>query len=341
MRFTIVVAFYLVSNFILGQGYTHNEFNLNINGGLLLAHKKRINHLPQKKALMLDFSYTKYSSTSPCFGVGVNIINSGNPDAIGNIYGVYSFTKLKLNKKDSTFKFKIGFGLGYVSKIFDINTNNKNNAIGSHWNSNVVFRLEKLLFLKGGNYLHLGGGLTHFSNGSFQTPNLGLNFFMVQLGYSFLKEKKHPVSPLPIKYDWHKKWNFGIALRGGIRENFVPYRGKFPLLTFSLFTTYRKNHKRNYVGGVDYFYNPSVQFYSKDFSPYQLGLFVGKEWVLNRLILGIDMGGYLFDEYKDDGLFYQRLNIHTYVSKNLKLSFLLKSHWTVAQVFQLGIGVDF
>ena len=336
-----IVILCLVSNIVLGQSFTHDELDVNIGGGFLLAHKKVIRHLPQEKPLFLDFSYTKYSASLPNFGIGANIISSGNANSIGNLCGIYGFTKLRLNQRDSTFKFKIGFGLGYVSKIFDINGNNKNNAIGSHWNSNVVFKLEKLFRLRNGSFFRLGGGLTHFSNGSFQTPNLGLNFFMIHVGYSFLKEKTKAVEAKPLKYDENKKWNYGIALRGGIRENFAPYRGKFPLLTFSLFSTYRQNHKRNIVGGFDCFYNPSVLYFSDNYSPIQLGLFIGKEWVLNQLILGIDMGGYIYDEYRDDGIFYQRLNIHTYVSKKLKLSFLLKSHWTVAQVFQLGIGVDF
>ncbi len=340
MKFNIFhIAFLcLFSNLYLGQQYTHNGLNVNVGQGLLVGHLKRINHLPQRHSSIVNISYLKYSNFEPNFGVGIDFINSGNKQNIGNVYGLYGFTKLRLSQKDSTFKFKIGFGLGYVEKIYDTSKNNKNIAIGSHFNSNVIFFLEKEFMLNNSSF-YLGGGLTHFSNGSFQTPNLGLNFVSLNVGYTLYKEKKIPVAPKDKLYTNKKKWSLGVEYTVGIRENWEHFRKKYSLQTFRTYFIYNKRAKRNYIGGVDFIYNPSVRFYNK--SPFQLGLFLGKKWLLNQLELGIDMGVYAIDNYKKNGIVYHRLVIGYYISENIKTSFSLKSHWTVAQAFQLGIAYEF
>ncbi len=304
-----------------------------------MGHLERINHLPQKHSTIINISYLKYSNFEPNFGIGFNYINSGNKKNIGDIYGLYGFTKLRLSKTDSTFKFKIGFGTGYVEKIYDPANNNKNIAIGSHLNANVVFFIEKE-FLIHNNAIYLGAGLTHFSNGSFQTPNLGLNFLSFNLGYTMYSNKKEPTSPKVNFASDKKKWSLGFEYTAGIRENFEHFRKKYGLHTFRTYFIYNKRAKRNYIGGLDLIYNPSVLYYNRSTSPLQLGVFLGKKWILNQLELGIDMGIYAFDEYKRNGLAYQRLVIGYYISKSIKTSFALKSHWTVAQSFQLGIAYE-
>lgn len=303
-----------------------------------MGHLKRVRHLPQKKAFIGDLSYTKYSSSSACFGVGINYLNSGNESNIGSAAGIYGFTALKLTKRDTTLKFKIGFGAAYVQKIFDPNTNNKNNAIGSHLNANVIFHLQKD-FMFNNRSLYLSGGLTHFSNGSSQAPNLGLNFLSINVGYSLYSERKSSVAPKEV-IALSSKWSYGIGLRTGFRENFQYKNKKYGINTINIYATFNKNKRRNYIGGLDLTYNPSVEFYNTSASKFQGGLFVGKEWILNQLILGIDLGGYLYDQYKDDGIFFQRLNVSYYLTPQIKSTILLRTHWTVAQAFQIGIAYE-
>ena len=339
MKLISIIAFVLVVYSTTAQNYTHHQLNINYGRGLLMGHLARINHLPQQSSDLLDISYTKYSPNLAGFGVGLNYIQSGNEKHIGSIKGIYGFTNLILRKKDSTLRFKIGFGLGHVEKIYDPNENNKNIAIGSHFNANVIFKIEKNFTLNN-HAFYLGGGLTHFSNGAAQTPNLGLNFVSLNAGYSLYSEKKTPSNYIPTNNEYKRKFKFGIAYNVGFKENFEPFRKKYGLHNFSIYTTYAKNEKRNYLGGIDLFYNPSVSFYGADISNLQTGLFIGKEWIINQLILGIDLGAYVFDEYKDDGFAYQRLVISYYLTPAMKATILLKSHWTVAQAFQIGIAYE-
>ena len=339
MKLFLIIPFYCILFSTTAQHYTHHQIKVNYGRGLLMGHLARINHLPQKSSNLFDISYTKYSPQLPGFGIGINYIKSGNESAIGDVKGIYGFTNLILRKKDSSLRFKIGVGLGHIEKIYDPNTNNKNIATGSHLNANIVFKLEKN-FIFNSHALYLGGGLTHFSNGAFQTPNLGLNFVSFNVGYSIFSKKKKPTLYEKPNSNFTNKLNFGLAYRLGIKENFEPFRKKYVIQTFSLYSIYSKNEKRNYLGGLDLFYNPSVSFYGESTSKLQAGFFVGKEWIINQLILGIYIGAYIYDEYKKDGISYQRLNISYFLTPNLKATFLLKSHWTVAQAFQLGIAYE-
>ncbi len=72
-------------------------------------------------------------------------------------------------------------------KYLIANTNNRNIVIGSHINTKIVFRAEKEFSLSANNHLNLGIGVCHFSNGAYQTPNLGINFLLFNLGYSYIK----------------------------------------------------------------------------------------------------------------------------------------------------------
>lgn len=339
MKKSIIILLWGICSILNAQEFTHNQFNFNYGRGLLMGHLARINHLPQNPSNQFELTYTKYSTTLPSFGVGINYIQSGNTNAIGDIKGLFGFTDLVLRKKDTSLKFKIGFGLGHIEKIYDPNFNNKNIAIGSHFNANVIFKIEKN-FLFNNHSVYLGGGLTHFSNGSSQTPNLGLNFLSINAGYSFYSQKSKTALYIPKENNYQRKFNYGIAYRIGMRENFEPFRKRYPIHTLSFYSIYNKNEKRNYLGGIDFFYNPSVTFYYPTISPNRIGGFIGKEWILNQLVLGIDLGFYAFDQYKDNGISYQRLNIHYYINEKIKATFLLKSHWTVAQAFQLGIAYE-
>ena len=339
MKLILTISLFFIVLSATTQNYNKHQINVNYGKGLLMGHLARINHLPQKSSNLFDISYTKYSSQLPGFGVGINYIKSGNENAIGDVKGIYGFTNLILRKKDSSLRFKIGFGLGHVEKIYDPNTNNKNIAIGSHFNANVIFKIEKN-FIFDKHAVYIGGGLTHFSNGSFQTPNLGLNFVSFNAGYSLFSQRKKIVTYENPNLNYTRKFNFGVAYRLGFRENFEPFRKKYAIQTFSFYTIYSKNKKRNYLGGLDVYYNPSVSFYGESISKLQAGIFVGKEWLINQLILGIDIGGYVYDDYKEDGISYQRLNISYLLTEKLKATFLLKTHWTVAQAFQLGIAYE-
>ena len=67
----------------------------------------------------------------PKTGFSAVAINLGNEKELGMGLGIFPFIELPINQRKINWRFKIGYGLGYIEKPFDRKTNYKNVAIGS------------------------------------------------------------------------------------------------------------------------------------------------------------------------------------------------------------------
>ena len=343
MHRNIIICFFLISGSALSfaQKEKSMAFQISSEHGQFIPHKPALNYLIQGKSIGLAFSIEKREKDSVRYGFTASILNSGNPEVIGLVYGLNGFTSFPLTKKENGMRLKIGIGLGYVEKIFDANTNNRNIVIGSHINTKIVFRAEKEFSLSANNHLNLGLGVCHFSNGAYQTPNLGINFLLFNLGYSYIKTTplKKEKKPVNTNYTLDRKWLYSVILSGGIRENPNPLREKYPIINLCNRINYIQSAKNNFIGGIDFTYNPGILHRSHiplEVSPLQSGIFIGNERNFDRITFAVDMGVYLFNQNRKS-LIYHRFGIHYQLSKKIKTLLQLKSHWAVAEAFEFGI----
>jgi hypothetical protein len=88
-----------------------------------------------------------------------------------------------LNNYSTKYYSNFGFvyGLGYISKPFDVQNNPMNRAIGSPINGYAQISLEG--GIKMNDYWSMGArlGMSHFSNGNAKAPNLGVNLPFVSI----------------------------------------------------------------------------------------------------------------------------------------------------------------
>lgn len=339
----IILCFFLIiaSIFSFAQEEKTIAYKFSLEHGQFTPHKPALNYLIQGKSTGLEFSIEKRKKDSIRYGLTASILNSGNPEVIGLVYGLNGFTSFPLTKKENGMRLKIGIGLGYVQKIFDANTNNNNIVIGSHINTKIVFRAEKEFILSVNNHFNLGVGVCHFSNGAYQTPNLGINFLLFNLGYSYIKTTpvKKEKKLLNTNYTLDKQWLYSVIVSGGIRENPSPLREKYPIINLCNRINYVKSAKNNFIGGIDFTYNPGILHRSHiplDVSPLQSGVFIGNERNFDRITFAVDMGVYLFNQNMKS-LIYHRFGIHYQLSNKIKILLQLKSHWAVAEAFEFGI----
>lgn len=331
----------IASIFSFAQEEKTIAFQISSEQGQFIPHKPALNYLIKGKSIGLELSIETRKKDSIRYGLTASILNSGNPEVIGLVYGLNGFTSFPLTNKENGMRFKIGIGIGYVQKIFDANTNNSNIVIGSHVNTKIVFRAEKEFILSESNHLNLGVGVCHFSNGAYQTPNLGINFLLLNLGYSYIKTKplEKQKKLLKINYTPDRKWLYSVILSGGIRENPSPLREKYPIINLCNRINYANSAKNNFTGGIDFTYNPGILHRSHialDVSPLQSGIFIGNERNFDRITFGVDMGVYLFNQNMKS-LIYHRVGIHYQLSNKIKMLLQLKSHWAVAEAFEFGI----
>ena len=76
-------------------------------------------------------------------------------------------------------------GLGYFTNPFDLEDNHLNRAIGSNLNVGIRLGFHQTISLNDQMDISFGIGMTHFSNGNTQLPNLGVNMPNLQFGYNF------------------------------------------------------------------------------------------------------------------------------------------------------------
>ena len=140
---------------------------------------------------------------------GVNFEN--NPDvgkALGSAYAVYPFINYPLNSNEQNqLTFKIGVGLGYLTKCFDNFTNHYNFAIGSHLNAAANLSFEYRHRFNPRLMTVASFGLTHFSNGSTKLPNYGLNTFSSALGVAYYLRSPQ-VNQTPLLRPVHRPFEF-------------------------------------------------------------------------------------------------------------------------------------
>lgn len=146
-------------------------------------------------------------------------------EALGSVYALYPFINYPMTPNEqSQFTFKLGVGLGYLTKHFDNLDNYQNFSIGSHLNAAVNLSFEYRLRVTRRLIALASFGLTHFSNGSTKLPNYGLNTFSGAIGLAYyLREPRLNLTPAsrpesyPFEFDG-KRWlsfdlDYGIGFK--------------------------------------------------------------------------------------------------------------------------------
>jgi hypothetical protein len=346
-KYIFIISALFFSGILHSQSF-QKSINVNYGYGSLVAHRNAMNHMVKGNSNYFDLNYTVRTKGTkeshsyfnyPWFGVGANFVTSGNPEQIGNVVGVYSFGILRLGKnEDFPFRIKVGAGLGYVQHIFNITTNNQAIAIGSHLNSNMVFRFEKLIPLfsseKKGSELYFGFGLTHFSNSSFKSPNLGLNFVTFNVGYQ-LGWKKFEKEPLIENAPSKSVLELSVVGGGGFKEQAQPTYPKYiiGLLNFQL--EHNFNFKNSGYVSLDFLRNSSLSLANK--SLFQQGIFFGYMLNFDRFKFGTGMGIYTFNRTFDEQLFYHKLVIDYKMSKKTNVQLSMRTHWATADFVSLNL----
>lgn len=335
-RLNIFVVILLITSQLYSQC-------ISINGGFgqLVPHHQSMIYLIQGHAQSIQLNYSELTSNQQTISYHGGAMYTGNSKILGTIFYAYTSLDNKLGKKKLD-EFSIGLGLGYASRTFDPNLNNHNIAIGSHFNAAIEFAYQRTILNNKNLNWSIGAAFKHFSNGSYQTPNLGLNFFTFNSTFGInLKDK---IPELPFYRDTSEKLNKVVYSSIGIHENVNPNRGKYPLVTLGFGITKKLKKQLRPIIGIDGFYNPANTHFdanSSSISPFQAGFYIGNNFDLSLIKIGVNMGVYTFNEYKLRGIIYHKLVIDRQINRNFSAQLVLKSHWAVAESFMIGIGYKF
>lgn len=325
-----------------------------VKAGFLLPHRSVMHHLLQGHSFAFEGSYTFQTSGEkewqqafrfPRWGGTFFIADFGNPQQLGWSFGSYLFGELPIFRKNKiALMSKIGGGLGYVTKKYDLKENPKNNSIGSHLNSLIVIGMNLNYQFKQAE-LALGIDMTHLSNGAAKLPNLGINVPYLSLGYTrYLKELKFDFDEKPISSYIAElnQWQLNVMAILSTKQIYPTGGRNYFVGALGVFGSRKLGRKSGLDVGLDIIFNESLKdrIDGQEFSnldALQIGIFGGYFIPINRLRILFGMGYYVKNTINADGPIYHRLSTRYKLNKRWNIHCGIKSHWGKADYFEFGL----
>jgi len=321
--------------------------------GFVIAHHKSMVHLQTGHFPAFELNFGKQTNGDkkwqalykfPVIGISCWYADLANPAVLGSSFALFPFMNFHLTQSQRfLLNFRFGVGLGYLTKKFDRINNYKNNAIGSNFNVcinlfyELKFRLSKKLFITG------GIGLTHFSNGALNAPNLGINIPTINAGFAYsLNTGSSMKIPPDVKINKEeKKIEIQAFLSGGMKESFPDIGHKYGCYSLSACFLKPLSLKRKIGLGIDLFWefsnrtDPEVKHDYQFLAP---GIHIGHQLEFSRLSFINQIGAYIYNINKSDGLIYLRTALRYKLTDKLLINLALKTHWTKADFVEFGLG---
>jgi hypothetical protein len=325
--------------------------------GFLIAHREAMAHLPQSHFQTFELSYDFHSRgyqgweqahKNPKFGVLATATINSNKSVLGDAYGLagaITIPKKTWGKSNAwSLNNKISLGLGYLTRRFDLETNPKNVAIGSHLNLLIILGTE-LRFSQPNYFCTFGLDFTHFSNGGTKKPNLGLNIPSFRFGFGWMT-KKATFNEQPVFFE---RDDLELLVTGifAMKNNYDFQNRVFPVFGLSGHLSKKQGRKYRYLYGLDLSFNEANrQFLASApdqtvLQTLQIGVFNAWELDVKRVVLSVGMGAYMYNPLDPWGWFYHRIGGRVFITDQLYFHGYVRSHWARADYFETGIGYKF
>ena len=340
----IIIVFFFLTNVFYCQNLNKYTFESSTSYGRIIPHRTSIKKIVDNNAFSIESTINfqtngkktyHYYYLFPSFGWTLSYTNSGNSDDIGNILATYGSVSLPLSKKKNPLCFKLGLGVGWIGKTFDLENNFQSVAIGSHVNMNVQLKFEKKYRIKSKHQLKYGILLNHLSNGSYKLPNLGLNILQLQASYS-LGVRPQSIDTSMKDFIQPKKHGIFLYNSSGFKENQILSDRLFYINETSIQLEARQGVKSSFLYGFDLLYNSSIKEQTNSF--FQSGIILGHILHLNKLKIGTQIGCHVYNKGNIYRRVYNKIIAEYQISSKLFTRISLRSHLFTADFIGLGIG---
>jgi hypothetical protein len=359
------VAGLLLSAAITGQnGITGNpdwQIKPAISQGFIIIHRVSIGHLVKGYPTNYELNISKptlgnklwhLENNKPDVGITLQCLDYKNPSQLGYALTVAPFIEIPLKEKEKASRLimRLCWGATYVTKCFDIRTNHKNIALGSHVNAFVQFRWFWHLKLNSKLRFEPGFTFTHASNGKYKQPNLGLNVVSATaaFNFSFPAKTRREVTAIDSSTKAKSKNELLIYAAPGLNQRYVATAELPTMLVTAMYQrNVRNTHK--FSAGIDLFYDKNYMLdYEAHFGKEAQGMDrtriaakVGYSYNIGRISFPIELGYYVFQKTNPDGYIVSRLGVRYYSASGIVASFGLRTHFAVAYTFEYGLGYRF
>lgn len=344
-------------------------FSLETHVGQIVKHSPKF--IPDVKGIStgLELGYERRSRGDkpwqhglkyPIYGYALALWDYGDPEIFGQSVSAYTHISLPLYRhKAKSLYFRMGWGLGYISKFFDKIENPTNNVVGSPWNLMIPVsiswdqRIHKKYTLKA------GIAFSHWSNGKIGLPNLGVNTLSLNLG---IRQSQLPLNPSAFKMHElpaYRKWGVHARFSLGFLEGFIPDGPVYQVPVFDVAGVWRNAYTNKVMFGMEYEFFGNIYAFVKHNLQFtdpaeqrrestRIAIFVGDEFRFHHLGVAFYIGVYTRKSFLQPKAFYEKFNLRYYLYDidqqkrfNTFLDITLKAHLIDAEYFSFGLGVEF
>lgn len=333
-----------------------------VNQGFILEHRSTIGHLVKGYPTIYEFDIGKptlgnklwhIENNRPDVGINFTILDFKNSQQLGYAYALAPFADIPLHrdeKRGSRLIMRLCWGVTYLNKSFDIHSNPKNIAIGSHVNSFVQFKWLWHVRITDNLRFEPGFAFSHASNARAKVPNLGLNVVTINAGLNYIirSTKKPAVNSIDSSTRVKCKNEILAYAAFGYNQREVATPSLYNLMmTVAYQRNVRNTHKFGIGADVFIDQNYFIDYYNK-FNVYPAGLDYSRiavklcySYNIGRISFPIDIGYYVMQKVTPDGPLVSRIGVRYYTKSGLVASVGLRTHFAVAYDFEYGLGYRF
>jgi len=307
-------------------------------------------------------------------GISLIVGSMGNHDILGETAALVPNFSLVTNRSSSWgMRLRIGVGVAYFNRTWNVNNNRDNLLIGSRFTNLGLLSFNIRRDISPKLSLHSGLSFIHFSNSHIQLPNVGINIPAFNLGINYFPNARPAILKNQPVTETHQKVLFNLRLGLGWHEFGDPVHPtggpKYAIYTGSAYLSKRIGKIHNIQAGFHlsyyssfYRFITSQEYYTSDLRKKSSTaiIFLGHEYMMGRLSFVTQLGFNLHNPFYRDfrsstergkslkSLNSNRLGLHYYIldpthssKKNLYVSWFVKTNLGQADFGEVGFGYTF
>lgn len=321
---------------------TWSFHRISVDRGFVIPHHDDMYHL-YRRVVSVQHQYLRsFDDPRKRLGIMTYLADLGTPTlGMGISVSLNVESQLLLRKKNANLRMGFAMGLGYISNPYDVKSNPTNRAIGSNGNAFGQVYLEHSRSLTKSIAMHFGVRFSHFSNGAWKAPNLGINIPSLSIGLS----KQISAKTLSSGEVSSRLWNPFVSLRTGRKSIDIDDSRGFwiPVVEFGMDRRVSSNASLRIAVAAhgDPFYRFEKFKELPDFSfknGTDAGLSIGYHQRFGSWGMLFDLGWYLYKpnwSYKTP--YFEALGITYALNKNTTIIGRLKANKTTADLIELGL----
>ena len=293
-------------------------------------------------------------SNYPTVGISFLYTGLGEQPELGRAFAIIPHMSLHcLKSKRHQLSFKIGIGVGYVTKKYDRVTNPKNTFVGSHVNAAIDLSFDYNFMITNRFGLTAFIGFTHFSNGANRSPNNGINIAHAGIGANyFISRPKQRIPKQPSDNQQYRSWkkenlSFYFALSFSHKDiaEYLGYGKSWIVYNFQFNALKRFTEMSKFGIGFDLVYDNTdkeilgrngIEF--NDFDILKPGINAAYEIAFGNTSFMINFGCHIGGKELCEGRVYQKLNAIQHLGKGVFVTIALTTHFGWADYIGFGIG---